>query len=200
MRLLRSADHRVMRWKNGGGETIEVAVSPEGASLDDFDWRVSMAKVAVDGPFSSFPEIERTLCVLEGDGIVLAIEGQAPVRLTTASAPLAFRADVPVSASLIGTPIVDLNVMTRRTRFRHSIERMSGSAAVALRCRRDAVTLVLNRTHGATIAATVGNFDLGINDVAILDSGDEAQLRAVAGVLDLAVIEIARVQPGAITP
>jgi environmental stress-induced protein Ves len=47
-----------MPWKNGGGETTEIAVFPDGAGLSDFDWRVSMARVDGDGPFSSFPGIE----------------------------------------------------------------------------------------------------------------------------------------------
>ena len=50
-----------MPWKNGGGETAEIAVSPPGAALDDFDWRLSMARVETDGPFSAFPGIDRTL-------------------------------------------------------------------------------------------------------------------------------------------
>jgi hypothetical protein len=58
--LLRAADHRTMPWKNGGGETTEIAVSPPHAGLADFDWRISMAKVASDGSFSIFPEIDRT--------------------------------------------------------------------------------------------------------------------------------------------
>ena len=45
MRTLREADYRRMPWKNGGGETIEMMVSPAGASFDTFDWRVSMAYV-----------------------------------------------------------------------------------------------------------------------------------------------------------
>ena len=62
-KLLRNSDHRRMPWKNGGGETVEVIVHPEGASLSDFGWRVSMATVASDGPFSVFPGIDRTLAV-----------------------------------------------------------------------------------------------------------------------------------------
>jgi len=61
MRIIRAADCLVMPWKNGGGTTTEIAVAPEGASLNDFDWRISMAHVGADGPFSSFPGIDRTL-------------------------------------------------------------------------------------------------------------------------------------------
>ncbi|WP_431460998.1 HutD family protein, partial [Klebsiella pneumoniae] len=33
MRILRAADYRSMPWKNGGGVTTEIAVSPAGAGL-----------------------------------------------------------------------------------------------------------------------------------------------------------------------
>ena len=121
MRLLRNTDHRRMPWKNGGGETIEVTVHPPDAGLADFGWRVSMATVASDGPFSIFPGIDRTLAVLSGDGMALSIEGLGERRLTPASAPLAFPADAPTTARLSGGPVTDLNVMTRRGRFVHSL-------------------------------------------------------------------------------
>jgi hypothetical protein len=130
MRILRAAGYRVMPWKNGGGTTTEIAISPDSAGLDDFDWRVSMARVEAGGPFSSFAGIDRTLSVLEGEGIVLDIAGQPPARLTTASAPLAFPGDVPTSAALIGGPITDLNVMTRRGRMSHKVDRLMLSEAL----------------------------------------------------------------------
>ena len=53
-----------------------------------------MATVASDGPFSLFPGVDRTLAVLEGEGIVLSVEGQAGrSTLTRDSPPLAFPAD-----------------------------------------------------------------------------------------------------------
>ncbi|WP_337183787.1 HutD family protein [Shinella sp.] len=122
-RLLRNSDHRRMPWKNGGGETVEVIVHPEGAGLADFGWRVSMATVASDGPFSVFPGIDRTLAVLSGDGMELSIEGLGERLLTPQSTPLAFPADAPTTARLAGGPITDLNVMTRRGAFRHTLVR-----------------------------------------------------------------------------
>ena len=122
-RLLRSAYYRRMPWKNGGGETVEIAVFPEDAALADFGWRVSMATVASDGPFSVFPGIDRTLAVLSGDGMDLSIEGIGERLLTPDSAALAFPADAPTTARLTGGPITDLNVMTRRGRFAHRMSR-----------------------------------------------------------------------------
>lgn len=142
MRILRATDHRVMPWKNGGGTTTEIAVYPEGAGLDTFEWRVSMARVETDGPFSAFPGVERTLAILDGEGIRLDTEGQKPVELTARSKPLGFAADVKTSAALLGGPVTDLNVMTRRGTWKHSVEHVELRTPLALEPRRD-VTLVL---------------------------------------------------------
>ncbi len=114
-----------MPWKNGGGETVEIAVFPPDASVDDFDWRISMAMVASDGPFSIFPGIDRTLSILDGSGMSLSIDRSAPILLNKTSEPLSFAADVPVDAVLVDGTITDLNVMTRRGRFSHRVERKS---------------------------------------------------------------------------
>jgi len=134
--LLRNADHRRMPWKNGRGETVEVFVHPQGAGLTDFGWRVSMATVASDGPFSVFPGIDRTLTVLSGDGMALSIDGFGDRLLTPTSEPLAFPADAPTTARLTGGPITDLNVMTRRGHFEHTLSRHTadGSFTLAAAC------------------------------------------------------------------
>ncbi len=124
--IIRAHEHKVMRWKNGGGETAEVAVWPPGAGLDAFDWRLSMAKVEKDGPFSAFPGVDRTLAILEGEGIRLSVNGEPTVTLTTTSAPFTFAADAQVSAMLVDGPVLDLNMMSRRRRVAHSVTRLSG--------------------------------------------------------------------------
>ncbi|PZQ36768.1 MAG: hypothetical protein DI559_11770, partial [Ectopseudomonas oleovorans] len=69
--LLDPATARAMPWKNGGGSTVELAISPVGAGLEDFAWRISSAQVAMDGAFSCFPGIDRSLAVLAGNGLYL---------------------------------------------------------------------------------------------------------------------------------
>ncbi|OHV76889.1 HutD family protein [Rhizobium sp. LCM 4573] len=124
MQVLRAADHKRMPWKNGGGETVEIAVFPPGAGLDEFDWRISTATVAADGPFSSFAGVDRTLSILSGAGLMLSIEDRAPVTLDRNSPPCSFSADKPTSARLLGGAITDLNVMTRRGRYTHHVRRL----------------------------------------------------------------------------
>ena len=123
MRVIPAHAYRRMPWKNGGGVTTEIAVSPEGAGLDNFDWRISMAHVAQDGPFSAFPGVDRTLAVLNGLGITLRFAGRGEVTLGKMSDPYFFAADAAVEGKLHGEPIDDLNVMSRRAGWRHEVER-----------------------------------------------------------------------------
>jgi environmental stress-induced protein Ves len=132
MRILKADEYRRMPWRNGRGETAEVAISPAGATLDDFDWRVSMARIDGHGPFSIFPETDRTLTVLRGDGLHLSIAGGTPIELTCDSEPLVFPGDVTADATLLGGPVTDLNVMTHRGRLKHSVRRLRIAGSVEL--------------------------------------------------------------------
>jgi hypothetical protein len=129
-RILRAADQVETPWKNGGGVTAEIAAAPPGAGLDAFDWRISRATVAADGPFSAFPGIDRTLTVLDGDGLLLAV-GDVPSALLSADGdPFAFPGDVPAHGRLVGGAVVDLNVMTRRGRVAHAVARLAAGATL----------------------------------------------------------------------
>jgi environmental stress-induced protein Ves len=191
MRILSAKQHRRMPWKNGGGETTEIIASPEGAGLDAFDWRISMARVGADGPFSLFPAIDRTLSVLDGDGIALTIAGRRDITLTPASEPLSFPADVATSARLLNGGITDLNVMTRRGSWRHGVRRLVIDARLALRCNAD-VTLVLSRSQALVLAAGSKRAMLGVDDAAIFDGPADLTLELV-GTATLFVAELRRV-------
>lgn len=129
MQVLRAARHRRMPWRNGGGETIEIAVDPPGAGLDGFRWRVSMASVAADGPFSLFEGIDRTIAILSGKGLELDLVGLGRHLLTGASPPFAFPGDVAANARLVEGGITDLNVMSRRGAVGHEVVRIDARAA-----------------------------------------------------------------------
>lgn len=173
MHVLRASDHKRMPWKNGGGETVEIAVFPPNATVDDFDWRISMATVASNGPFSIFPQIDRTLSILDGRGMSLSIDGAGPVLLTTNSEPLSFAADVPVDATLANGAITDLNVMTRRGRFGHRVERMIGSFSISP-AKQNETVLILS-TGAIAISSNGQNIELGRLDAAFLDGAADVE-------------------------
>ncbi len=121
MRILKADQYIRMPWRNGHGETAQVAIHPASATLDDLHWRVSMARIDGDGAFSIFPGTDRTIAVLRGDGLHLSVAGLAPVALTRGSEPVVFPGDVTAHATLIGGTVTDLNVMTLRNRYTHSM-------------------------------------------------------------------------------
>jgi environmental stress-induced protein Ves len=176
MRIIALADCRTMPWKNGGGSTTEIAVHPPGASLDDFDWRISTAHVGSDGPFSIFPDIDRTLAVLTGEGIALAFADGETVRLGPDSPPSAFAGDRAVSGGLLSEPIDDLNVMTRRGRWRHSVRRLCDPGPIHIEPTGDQMVLVA-RSAGWTIAAGDQRERLGAGDSVVLERSEQAVLR-----------------------
>ncbi|WP_427185178.1 HutD family protein [Bordetella bronchialis] len=115
----RLADVAARPWKNGGGTTREIACWPPGAGLDDFLWRISVARIDAGGPFSRFAGVDRVITLLSGDGVLL--RGGFPGgehALTRPLAPFAFPGDVDVDCALQGGPSEDFNVMSRRGRAR----------------------------------------------------------------------------------
>jgi environmental stress-induced protein Ves len=116
MKILRQEDYKVMPWKNGGGITTEIWVSPEGSGLAGapFDWRVSIADVATDGPFSKFAGYDRLIMLLDGEGMRLETEESGDIALTRYR-PAAFSGDWTVAGKLIAGPVRDFNLMVARS-------------------------------------------------------------------------------------
>ncbi|MET3661660.1 HutD/Ves family protein [Aquamicrobium ahrensii] len=133
MKIARRAGHKRMAWKNGQGLTEEVAAFPAGSDVDSFDWRLSIAHVEADGPFSVFAGVDRTIALLDGAGLALdlperlpeSLQGARTVELTQGGAPFAFSGDWTISSRNLGGPTIDLNIMTRRGRCIHEMRRLT---------------------------------------------------------------------------
>ncbi len=115
--LLPASSYRRVPWKNGGGFTFEVARDTE---HDEPDWRLSIATIERDGPFSHFPGYDRTIVVLDGGGIELDVDGKTAV--LHPFDPFAFSGDASAASRLLGSATHDLNVMTKRARCSHLVE------------------------------------------------------------------------------
>jgi environmental stress-induced protein Ves len=124
LEVLRAAERTPVPWKNGGGLTREVVISPPGSDLAAFDWRISIAEIRTPGPFSLFGGIDRLMAVLAGR-LSLAIDGRPAITLTPESDPFAFPGELPLVGAPLGAPVTDLNVMTRRSRCAARLMRSS---------------------------------------------------------------------------
>jgi environmental stress-induced protein Ves len=182
LKVLRAAAYQRMPWKNGGGETAEIAISPPAATLDTLEWRVSMAVVAQDGPFSMFPDIDRALCILDGLGMELDFGADGGKRCVTRdTAPFSFPADLPLHARLLAGTITDLNVMTRRGRYRHKVDRLVIDRHLTLEVSAPQSLLFCER--GEVICTVAGHSDIR------LGTRDCVLMPAPSGVLELSTAQ-----------
>lgn len=110
--LLQPAARQRTRWKNDGGWTTELARRDDDAC--GFLWRVSIAEIERDGPFSAFPGIERDLLLLEGNGIELDIGDEPARQIARRFERVHFRGEDEVYCRLLAGPTRDFNVMARR--------------------------------------------------------------------------------------
>lgn len=102
------------RWKNGAGWTREIAVG----GGEDFGWRLSVAEVERDAPFSAFPGVDRCIVVLSGAGMALHDEAGELVQSLRPLEPWSFAGERVLHARLPFGPCQDFNVMARRGAWR----------------------------------------------------------------------------------
>ncbi len=100
-----------MPWANGRGSTKEIVTHPIG---DAWVWRLSLADVNEDGPFSMLPDTDRSLVVAAGKGMRLETDG-CDAREVRTFESVSFAGDLPTRAVLLDGPVRDLNLMARRT-------------------------------------------------------------------------------------
>ncbi len=112
LQIVSTENLKPVRWKNDGGWTREVLAWP-----DPGDWalRISVADIEADGPFSSFPGVDRHFAVLKGEGVVLGIDG-AQVSLNAQSLLHGFRGEADTRCRLVHGVTSDFNLMIRRER------------------------------------------------------------------------------------
>lgn len=101
-----------MPWKNGAGSTVELYREP---AAGDFDFRISIATIGGDGPFSVFPGFDRIIMSLSGPSILLEHQNPHRTAVLRAFEPYHFDGGLSTFATLQGAgPARDFNIMTRR--------------------------------------------------------------------------------------
>lgn len=128
MEIVRPSRWVAQPWRNGGGTTHEIV--REGTS-DTFTFRMSVADVARDGPFSLFAGIDRWIVLLEGCGFTLH-GGRSSHTLEQPFAPHRFAGEEPIVCTLRDGPVRDLNVMAARDRLELAVEAVVVSEVRAL--------------------------------------------------------------------
>lgn len=115
LRLIPAHEYRRARWRNGSGWTREILRSP--GTGDDWDWRMSIAEIECDGPFSIFPGVERELVLLHGHGVRLRFDDGEVREVEPPHGRMRFAGERNASGELIDGPTHDFNLMWRRDRI-----------------------------------------------------------------------------------
>ena len=127
--MIRAADLVPRPWKNGGGVTWEIAIDPRGASLADFRWRISRARIEADGAFSLFPACERWITCIAGAGFALQVDEGVKLPVPPLM-PVRFSGDRPVICRLADGPCTDINLIFRRDLVRAEVGIVDAPAAL----------------------------------------------------------------------
>lgn len=183
--VLRFAELRPERWRNGRGTTREIASGADGSG--GFAWRLSLADVERPGPFSRFPRAERILTVVDGEGIVLDVEGEE--HALDPGRPFPFSGDAAATATLPAGPVRALNVITGRGTV-HAQVLVHDLPTGPLR-------LVSARSHAVLTRGRAAVEIRGVTtDLLRFDTvrGDELQAPAITGQGRLAVVSLT--EPG----
>jgi environmental stress-induced protein Ves len=105
-------------WKNGAGARRELAASPVNSDSDGFEWRIGIAEVAGDAPFSVFPSVDRCITLLHGAGMRMkSPDGRIDHALDQPLRPYCFPGEAVIESWLIGGASEAFNVMVRRGMF-----------------------------------------------------------------------------------
>jgi environmental stress-induced protein Ves len=187
VRIFRSVDYVARPWKNGGGTTRDIAVSPPGASLDTFDWRLSLAQVDRDGPFSRFDNVDRTIVVLSG--AMTLHERERRIDLLR-NEPFAFEGERAIEATVAGGSTLDFNVMTRRGRASHTARRESFSTPAHIETRAGSTVVLFALERGLVVDGE----RLDLHDTAIINA-ERVSVETVADSAAALVIEIVDIHP-----
>ncbi len=135
MRIIKLSDTPATPWLNGGGTTRDLWLGPSAAQ---WQWRISVATIDSDGPFSSYPGVERHFAVLQGQGVRLRL-ADCTREVTAADDALAFDGATAPHCSLIDGPTLDLNLMVRHEAGAGLLQRAEAGIAWRSPARRRAV-------------------------------------------------------------
>jgi len=136
LQLISPNQWQTQAWKNGCGITHQLARSDDNAGMR---WRVSIAEVASDGPFSRFEQTDRIIMLLQGEGFCLHGAEDQPVVLDKALVPFAFAGETAIECTLSNGPVRDFNLMTRRSDIKASLQVLSVSQALSLQLAQESL-------------------------------------------------------------
>lgn len=129
-------DYRRTPWKNGGGETVDIAGAFEpGADPGGWDgmiWRLGRTRIERPGPFSDLSGYDRILTVIEGRGLLLHSPHTETIDVRLPFRPVRFPGERRIVSALEAGGVGVLNLMGDRRLVRVDLAFLKARAATAL--------------------------------------------------------------------
>jgi uncharacterized protein len=177
IQLIPANEYQRTRWKNGLGWTREITRCP--AEGEDWSWRLSIAEVEKDGPFSVFETIDRELVLLSGEGMHLNFSDGESISLKPPYDKFRFAGERAVTAVLMNGATQDFNVMWRRDHYDVQVLHRPLVGPMVFFNERDVVWSIYLASGQAKLKSSIDtNMFLEQGDSAIL-TADEAGGRAI---------------------
>lgn len=147
LEFIPSTQTQRQRWKNGAGWTREILRHP--ADAEAFDWRLSIADIENDGPFSAFPGYRRSLILLKGHGIRLAFPDGQTHLLGPPHARIDFDGGSALQCQLLDGRTQDFNLMWRPSRVSAQMLQLALSGSLHLSHPDSYQSLIVHLLDGA---------------------------------------------------
>lgn len=179
IRLLHPHQYQRTRWKNNGGWTTEITRSDDASVPCGFRWRVSIAEIETDGPFSSFPGVDRDLLLLTGNGMELDINDAPAVHMDRRLQHIRFAGEDSVMCRLLAGPTRDFNVMADRQRCKAEVHARPLIGTMLLFVDPGSSWLVHALSGSATLRSDANESSASSGDTLLIETGDVARQRMV---------------------
>jgi environmental stress-induced protein Ves len=171
-------EYRRERWRNGAGWTREIFAHP---AQGIWDWRLSIAEIEQDAPFSIFPGIERELVLLSGNGLRLRFDDGELHELLPPHDKLRFDGERSVRGELVDGSTQDFNLMWRRDAFDAQLLHRPLVGPMVIFVEPGATWLVYLMAGQARFADDSGLPMLAAGDTAILRAGESRTRHVLDG-------------------
>ena len=195
-RVIPANEYRRERWRNGLGWTREIHAHAAPGSPGDWAWRLSIAEIEQDAPFSAFPGIDRELVLLSGNGLRLRFADGEVRELHPPHDRLRFAGERAVTAELLDGPTQDFNLMWRRDMIDAQLWHRPLVGPMVVFAEPGTVWVVHLLAGQARFADDSGLPDLAAADTALLQADDTRLRHVLDGAGEALLIRLQQRQGG----
>lgn len=175
---------KAMPWLNGGGTTLEICIETGQSKNIDcaFLWRLSMADVKTEGPFSTFEDCDRKIMLIDGKVMILNLQDRGQLILDQHFQPHSFAGDWPVTSQLPDGDIRDFNLIYNRNHIQASLDMVSAEK-LSQQLHRDSDIIYLHNFSQS-------DFDIKIDGRKLrISIGDGVLIKNLTDAVSMTIIE-----------